>query len=821
MLKNYIKIALRNLWKNKIDSSISIIGLAVGLACCILLAFYVRFEWSQDNFHKQADKIYRIAATGTQPNSGETFYSLSTPTPLATALESTFPEIENVLNIAKSQIFVEKDEQFNSDVVMFADPGFFSTFTFPIVSGDKSQPLSNPNKIVLTEKSAFYYFGKTDVVGESLSIRLDEEVYTFIVSAVAKNLPANSSIQFEMVLPFENIFLNSSPDRRKMMKESWHIGFGETWLTLNEQTTPAEFENKLPPFIKTNYGRIAEIQKKKFSLQPLSEAYFDQRFQSGITGNTNILYSQILAGIALIILAIAGMNFMSLTLSRAQQRGQEMGIRKASGAQSRQISFQIFGEVLITSSFAFLLGLVLAELSTPLFQQITGKVFEVNLLSDPVLWLALLAMVLIVTLITGFYPALSMSREKATLLFSSNRSTKRTPFVVKALICTQFALAISFLIGTFAMRSQLNFLLNKDLGYNSSNVISVALTMEGENLERVTKLFSEEIERLSTVQGVSVIDGRYITDPRFVDKRYGIGMGNAEVSTTIEGFNGGLTLEVVDENYIDVLSINLIEGRNFSLDRPSELKEGIIINEKFAENMGWENPVGETIIDKPEGGWQAPLDGKKVIGVISDFHFKPLNQQIKPIVLQHLEGNDYGAPGTVLIKITPGNLSASIDNLSEIWSQIAPKEPFNFNFLDEMVALQYQQEQRWQNIILFSSVIAILLACFGLFGLASLSAQRRIKEIGIRKVLGASITNILTLLSKDFMKLVIIGFVVAIPIAWYGMNLWLADFAYKIDVGISIFAWAGFTAIVIALLTVSWQSIKAAIANPVDSLRSE
>jgi putative ABC transport system permease protein len=821
MLKNYIKIALRNLWKNKIDSAISIIGLAVGLACCILLAFYVRFEWSQDDFHKEADKIYRIAEIGTQPNSGEKFYSLSTPTPLATALDSTFPEIESVLNITKEGVFVEKDGQFNLEDVMFADPGFFSTFTFPIISGDSNQPLSNPSNIVLTEKSAMYHFGEKDVVGESLTIRLDEEIYTFTVSAVAKNLPSNSSMQFEMVLPFENIFLNSSPDSRKVMKESWHIGFGETWLTLNEQTKPAEFENKLPPFIKTNYGRIVEIQKKNFSLQPLSEAYFDQRFQSGITGSTNILYSQILAGIALIILAIAGMNFMSLTLSRAQQRGQEMGIRKASGAQSGQISFQIFGEVLITSSFAFLLGLVFAELTTPLFQQITGKVFEVHLLSDPILWIALLAMVLIVTLITGFYPALRMSREKATLLFSSNRSTKRTPLVVKGLICTQFALAIAFLIGTFAMSSQLNFLLHKDLGYNSSNVISVALTMEGEDLERTAKLFSEEAQRLSDVQKVSVISGRYITDPKYLGKGYGIGMGTAKTATTLEGFNGGLTVEVIDENYVDVLDLTLLEGRNFNLNRPSELKEGIIINEKFAQTMAWENPVGKTIVDKPEGGWQAPLDGKKVIGLISNYHFRPLHQSIEPIVLQHAEASSFKAPGTILIKTTSGELSSSIEKLSEIWSQIVPKETFRFNFLDEMVALQYQQERRWQSIIQFSSIIAIALACFGLFGLASLSAQKRVKEIGIRKVLGASIANIITLLSKDFMKLVIIGFLVAIPIAWYAMNLWLADFAYRIEMGASIFTWAGITAFAIAMLTVSWQSIKAALANPVDSLKSE
>ncbi|MEX0857854.1 MAG: ABC transporter permease [Balneolaceae bacterium] len=821
MLKNYFKIAWRNLSHHKMDSSISIGGLAVGLACCILLVFYIRFEWSHDNFHKNADRIYRITEQSTNPNSEDVSKTLSTPYPLAAALDSIFPEIDRIINIAGGKVHLEGDGKFYSQPVLFSDPGFFQAFSFPLIYGNSKSALENPDQVVVTEDFAQRIFGKKNVVDEILTFRINNERYPLTISAVAQSIPANSSIKFEVILPFENYFRND-PERAETSRQNWYIGFGETWLTLKDQSDPTSLEAKFPEFLTSKYGDYAELLKMEMGLQVFEGAYFNQEYTSYITGNSNPLYSNILGGIALVILAIAGMNFMSLTLSRAYRRSHEMGIRKAAGAQSRQINFQIFGEIFLTCSLAFLFGMMLAEIASPFFQQLTRKTFDVNIFADPILWMTLASMILLVTIITGFYPALKMSRKKAYHLFSSQRSAERIPLFVKGLICAQFALAIAFLIATFTMNHQLSFLMNKDLGFSTSNVITVELDLnDGEKAFQIANRLSDEAQSIPGVEKVSTIASRYRFDPMMIHFGYGIGMGTYRTGTTLEIVeDNDMTLEIVDEHYLEAMEIELLEGRNFSPDRTSDKENGILVNKIFVAKLGWANPVGQIIEDKTDR-FTSTLDGKEIIGVVSDFHFQPLYKQLQPIVLQHIESDEYSYPGTILVKTASGSLSQTIANLSEAWSQVAPEEPFSYNFLDEMVALQYMEEQRWKQIIGFSSFMAIALSIFGLFGLSALSAQRRTKEIGIRKVLGASVADIVRLLSKDFVKLVIIGFVIAIPIAWYAMNIWLADFAYRIEIGPGVFILAGSAALIIALLTVSWQSIKAAVANPVESLKSE
>lgn len=820
MLRNYIKIAFRNLIKNRVDSVISIGGLAVGLACCILLVFYVRFEWSYDNFHENADRVYRLTSQSTSPNSGEVTKSFAAPYPLGAAMDSSFPEINKLFKVAGGEIHIEEDGTFHSQRVLFSEPGFFQVFTFPLLSGNSEAPLSNREGVVLTKDAAERLFRDPQAVGETLTVRLNREVYSYHVSAVAENPPANSSIQFEIILPFENYFRNQDPSRRETARESWWIGYGELWLTLHENSSPEDLEAKFPALIKTHFGNMAERTNKEFGLQPLENAYFDQEYSSVLTGSTNFIYIAVLGGIALAILAIAGMNYMSLTLTRAYRRSHEMGIRKAAGAQSRHINAQIFGEVLFTCGIAFVLGVMLAEIASPLFQEMTGRAFQVQILSDPVLWMILLGMLLLLTVVTGSYPAWRISRKKASHLFSSRGSAERIPRFVKGLICVQFALAIAFLIATFTVNKQMNYLLNKDLGFSASGVVTVELNFEGEKGWRSAELFSREARQLPGVRQVSVAGGAYRSDPLYIQHGVGIGMGAMMSGTTLEGFDNGITSEYVDEHYLETLDMELLEGRNFSPDRPDELENGIIINESFAETMGWEAPVGQVIEEEAEG-WTPPFDGKEVIGVVGDFHFKPLYDELRPIALQHLESWDYGPPGTVLVKAAPGALGSTVEALSSLWNKILPEEAFNYNFLDDMLDRQYQEEQRWETIIRFASFMAIGLACFGLFGLAVLSAQRRTREIGIRKVLGATVANIVTLLSADFVKLVGIGFLLALPVAYYAMNRWLADFAYRIELGVGLFLLAGSAAFLIAVLTVSWQSLRAALANPVDSLRNE
>lgn len=820
MLKNYIKIAVRNLGKNKIDSFISIGGLAVGLACCILLVFYVRFEWSHDNFHENGDRVYRITQKSIQPNSGEEFKTLITPYPLGAAIDSAFPEVERVVDVMIDQVQLRTDERFVSEVVTFADSGFFELFSFPLIYGDKNTALTHPDGVVLTEQKAVEFFGVNNALGHTIEVKFNDDIYTYKVMAVVRDLPKNSSIQFDILFPFESFFRGVPSNRLATYKDSWHIGFGETWVMLNADASQQSLEAKFPAFLKTHFGDLAETRQKEMGLQPLADAYFDQEYESYMTGSTNILYSSILAGIALIILAIAGMNFMSLTLSRAFQRSHEIGIRKAAGAQHREISFQLFGEIFITCSIALSFGLMLGEIATPFFQNITSKSFEISMISDPVLWIALIVMVLLVTLITGSYPVFKMATKNTALMFSSRRSSGRIPAFVKGLISVQFALSIAFLIATFIMNDQLSYLLNKDLGFSSSNVIAVEIDGDGADAAEQAELFAKEAQRLSEVQEVSQIGSTYRADPAFMRMSMGFGMGTLQSATTLPGFDDGITSEVVDEHFLEVMDLELLEGRNFSPGRPSEIENGIIINQAFVETMEWENPVGKVITDKAEN-WTPPFDGKEVIGVVENFHFRPLYEQLRPIALQHLDGMGYSTPGTVLVKLAPGSLSNAVNQISSLWNEVIPTASFNYHFLDDLVEMQYHAEQRWANIIRFSSIIAISLACFGLFGLTSFSTQRRTKEIGIRKVLGATVIDIVGFLSKDFIKLVGIGFVIAIPIAWYAMNRWLADFAYRIEIGPGIFAIAGGAALLIALATVSWQSVKAALMNPVNSLRSE
>jgi len=820
MLKNYIKIAWRNLIRHKTDSIISIGGLALGLACCILLISYVRFEWSYDNFHKNSDRIFRVTNEENQSGSGEIHRNLSTPFPLSAVLDTTFPEIETVMDISKSTLKLKIDGKFTSQNVLLADPGFFKTFNFHLLYGNPIDALSGKDHVVITEKTAKRIFGQKQVIGQTLTFRLNERDHVFTVTGITKDLPGNSSIRFEMVLPFENYFYTLDTPMRETIRTNWYVGYGETWVLLKKGASAKQLETKFPAILETYYGEFAAQRNMKLGLQSLHEVYFNQDFPSSVTVNTNLAYSLILGGIAIIILAVAGINFMSLTLSRATTRSHEIGIRKSVGAQRKQIAFQVLSEVFITCGISLLLGLVLAELFLPYFRQIADIHFETNIISDPVLWVLISGFLLFLTIITGSYPAFRISGKKATTLFSSQRSAEKIPGPVKGLICIQFALSIAFLISTFVMLHQLNFLFNKNLGFSTSNIITIEFNLEDDQAIEIAKLFRQEARRIPGVQQVSITNSRYQEYPQKIIPRAGFGMVTMRSSTTLKGFDGAINSEIVDEFYLETMGIDLLKGRNFSNDRMSEVKNGILINKRFAEIMGWENPVGKIIQDQANS-WQAPFDGKKVIGVIEDYHYQPLYNKIQPLALVHLEKNNIGVPGTILVKTNATDIRETIRRLTKLWDELLPKETFKYSFLDELVMHQYREEKRWSNIVYLASGMAIFLACFGLFGLAVLTSQRRNNEIGIRKVVGATVLNVVTLLSKDFLKLVLLGFVIAVPVAWYVMNQWLADFAYRIEIGPGIFLLAGGIAILIALVTVGWQSYRAATVNPVESLRTE
>tara|TARA_R110001599_G_scaffold1889_3_gene9607 strand:+ start:79010 stop:81358 length:2349 start_codon:yes stop_codon:yes gene_type:complete len=781
---------------------------------------YVRFEWSYDNFHTDKNSIYRLTEQTVNSRNNQIRHSTIHSYPQSIALEEEFPEIKTLINISGGSAQFLKDGKYILEPIKFADPEFLSEFTFPLIFGDSKTALSNLDNIVITESAAKKYFGKTNAVGELMTIRLRDKPKDFMVSGIAKDVPANSSILFNFLLPFENQISSASAKEQKTLRESWYIGFLETWITLKEDATKEELEAKFPAFLERHYGSSwVERDQIKYELQPLSEVYFNEDYRSAITQSSNKTYSLILGSIALVILLIAGINFMSLTLSRNTSRHHEIGIRKTVGAVRHQIKFQIIGEVFITCSFAIILGIVLAELLAPYSGVLFQKELDLSLLSDPVLWISVLGLLIILTLITSLYPALKISGKNATSLFSDDRTAQKIPMLIKGLIVVQFGLAITLMIGTYVMQGQINFILNKDLGFNPENVVAVEINSELQNALKIGQLYSEEAQRIPGILSTSVTAGEYrdYSEYGVVD----IGMAQMRSATTLSQLGDGIPSEAVDAQYLETMDIELLTGVNFSKQANTSPSDEIIVNQAFVDAMGWDNPIGQVLEDKPENqGWVGPFDGKKVIGVIENYHFKSLYDPLKPMALQHIETVERN-PGTILIRLSSDRMPETISNLKSLWNSIAGQEAFNLSFMDDMVQHQYNEEIRWNRIIRISSMTSILLACFGLFGLSALVAQRRIKEIGIRKVFGASIKNILVLISKDFVLLVVCGFAISAPVAWYLSNQWLTGFSYKIDLGVLPFLYGGLTVLLIALTTVSWQSVKAALQNPVENLRNE
>ncbi len=813
MLKNYIKVALRRLFRNKLDALISIGGLALGIACCILLLLFVHFEWSFDDFHERSDRIYRVV-TATEQQDGEESYMASAPWRMGPELEADFPELQEVVRLLKSEVEQEQEGEFVSRQVLFADPGFFEVFGFELRQGNPAAVLGQPDNIVLTESNARRIFGSTDVVGQEVGLRMYEEVRRYRVSGIAADPPPNSSLQFGMLLPAENYFRTVSPLFRKVLPGRWDVTAGEVFILLNPRAGAGQLEAKFEPFVEEHFTENAE--EKRLRLQPMEEIYLDPRISSSITESTSPLYSWILAGIAAVVLAIACINFMSLSLSRTTARLNEIGIRKASGAGRSQLAFQFLGEALVTCVIAFLLGILLAELALPYLRQVVSKPVPFLRFAGMDLWMSLGALVLIAGLITGLYPALVMSRKSASDSLRGSRAAQRIPSFVKGLIVAQFALSMIFVSAAFVMHKQINFVLEKDLGFAKENVVVIDPDADTQQMEEIYSVFEQKARNLPGVQNMTATFSSYsgaLLYPRLLP----------EEDRPVE-----VGLDLADPHFLETLQVELLEGRGFSPERPSDLESGAVVNRAFVDRMGWEEALGREIprVEVPQLGEgetylpQSVLEGKRVIGVVENFHYQSLHNELKPLVLVSRRAVGNGL-STIWVRLDAERTSETLASLESAWNGIAPEQPFAYTFLDDALRRQYENERRWRDIVEIASLFAVALACFGLVGLAALTARRRTREIGIRKVFGATVSGIVGLLSWDFVKLVVLGLLLAVPVAYYAMNRWLADFAYRIELGPGIFLLAGAAALLIALASVSWQAVRAALVNPAESLRTE
>ncbi len=784
MFRNYLTIAFRNLKKHKSFSVINIAGLAAGMACCILMLLWVADELSYDNFHKNSDNIYRIFRHYPESPDDKTVMN---PIPLGPAVKSRIPEIVKAARLSRSGRLLLSNEKvkFYEAGGMFADPDFFNIFSFSFIKGDPEKALFSPHSIVITEALAEKYFGREDPFGKTITVN-NRTGYT--VTGIIKNIPNNSHLKFDYVRPFSLFSEFGIP------LDFWDDVSYYTYLQLREDSDPLRTADKITTLEKEhrpeNFGTC--------SLQPLNRIHLYSNFSYDVEGHGNIKYVVILSAAAFIVLIMACINFMNLATAHAGKRAREIGMRKVSGAKRSDLIKQFFGESLLISFIAMFCGVILIKILLPSFNEIAGKQLTFDFFTDMKLQAVLICVVIITGLVSGSYPALFLSSlQPVKILKSSSGLITSGSFFRKVLIIVQFTFSIMAIIATATVFKQLNYIKNRDLGYKKEQIVYMRLRggLRG-NIETV----KNELLASPGIRGVALTDN-------LPDR---LGSGTSDVAAW-EGKTPGHRIQFqirrVDYDYLETFGMEMAEGRFFSKDFATDTS-AFILNEAAVKSMGIKSPVGKRFSWYKEG---------KIIGVIKDFNFVSLHSRVAPMfIILRPERVSY-----MCIKIGPENISETIAFLGKKWKKFVPEYPFEYKFLDETIGIMYRAEQNLGRIFTYCSFITIFIACLGLFGLALFMAEQRTKEIGIRKVLGASVAGIIFLLLKDFTRWVVLANIIAWPTAWYFMNLWLQDFAFRTDTGILVFVSAGVLVLITALLTVCFQALKAAGLNPVKALKNE
>lgn len=799
MFKNYLKIAVRNLRRNKIYSIINIAGLSMGLACAMLILLYVKDEVSFDKFHNNVDNIYRIVSTsyfqGQEHKSGVTGL-LQGP-----RFKKNVPGIESFLRVQNGSEDFKIQTEVQSKQLLYVDTNFFSVFTFPLISGNPKTCLTDPHSIVLSEEEAIKQFGIKEAVGKIVLIKQDSTFVPFKVTAVAEKSPQNSSLNFDILLPFKESKVEANNNY------NWFSFYLNTFVVLSPNANVNTVENQMTAFFKKDatetykkmmeqFGGNPNEKMSIYGLQPFIAMHLSTELPAvnGLVNGSNPVYGYILSGIALFVLLIACINFINLTIARSVKRAKEIGIRKVVGGSRSQLIKQFLGESFLLCFISFTLAILMVQLILPIFNQLANKVLSISYLLDTSLMAGYFLLFLITGFLAGFYPALILSGYQPVATLYSRFTLGGKNYLQKSLVVLQFALASFLIIGTFTIYSQFNYLTHKPLGYDDSNIIEIN---KYELSHSKAAAFKQELLKHPNIINVA---------PR-----------NGGMWQTIARINNDSTIqfqyETVDESYLATLKIPMVTGRNFSEKYPSDSLNAILVNESFVKKAGWKNPIGETV-----NFFFNNNEKFKVIGVVKDYHFLSLNEEIGPQLFTMKNSNEYGMFN---IRIQPGTSAASLKFIQQKFKEFFPMSPYSYIFKEDENRKQYEAEAKWKQILLFGALLTIFISCIGLFGLSVLATEKRTKEIGIRKVLGASVKTIVSILSKDFLKLVLIALIIAIPIAWVVANKWLENYPYRITIGWQLFVMAGVMVIFVALVTVSFQAIKAAISNPVESLRSE
>ena len=805
MLSNYLKVAWRYLMRYKEYTAINILGLAVGITCCILIMLFVRSEWSYDKFHSKSDRLYRMWQH--EKYQGEDFINTATPIPMAAALSSSYPEIEAACRVTGFTPIVKVNQQSFTESIRMVDSTFFRMFDFELVQGNRNNPFPTANSMVITPELAKKYFGKQDPMGKSIEIQLSSEnKVLFTVSGIAKPSPEASSIKYNLLIPFSNSKHIYSANAHR----SWFNVYGETYVLLRKDVNPATLEKKFPSMMKQQLGEDYTENGFLLHLQPIADIHLNTVLPGGIEPVSNPKYSYILATIGILILLVACVNFITLSIGRSTTRALEVGVRKALGAARQQLIRQFWGEAFLVTLISVVAGLGLAALLVKPFNQLISR--QLVLEFDLVFILFCVLLVSLIALIAGVYPALVLSGfSPVEVLKGKLKMKSNSGWLRQGLIVGQFVASIGMIVCTIVIGEQMSYLKNKDLGYNKEQLIVVETNKTIREGLPIAELFRTEL--LKNPQVADVATSLY----SFAETPW-INLGFTDDRKVYKSFQ----YNMVDDNFLQSMGVKLVSGRLFDKKIPADRTTAAVVNESFVKEFNLGDAVGKKLPGKFD---------QQIIGVVKDFNFESLHTKVSPLMMtmtidsvaRRTENISISAPPQprISVRMKPGNLAANVESLKAAWKKIMPTQDFEYNFLDESIKAQYLQEQRTSDIVKLASGLSIFIACMGLFGLATLTVVRRTKEIGIRKVLGASIPSIVKLLSKDFVKLVIIAAVIAFPLAWWAMNTWLADFAYRVQVSWWIYLLAGVLALLVALATVSAQAVKAALSNPVKSLRTE
>lgn len=806
MWKNYFKIALRNLNKNKAYSFINIIGLAIGIATSILIFLFIQYEFSFDKFYKNADRIFRIGVDGRVGNTE--IHQLGTPAPMPAAMYKELPEVDKVtrvFDLNESRIQIENENYFEDDI-FFVDSTFFEMFTLNILDGQKQNLLTQPSTAVITKKFSEKYFRDKDPLNKIVKIHFRDTVFSPKIIAVVENIPGNSHFHSDIF-----VSLTTTP-RWIYANEAWFWNMFATYIMLKDNVDYHQLEAKFPDFIRRNHlggateEQLEEMRKKgdkwEYFLQPLPSIHLNSNLNGEFEANGNENYVRIFILIAFFILVIASINFMNLSTAKSASRAKEVGVRKVVGATKASLVKQFLVESVVICSIALLLGMVLIETILPYYRTFINKPIEINYFDNYLVIPSLIGLALIVGLLSGIYPGVVLSKYRPIVVLKGSIVTgNKNSWFRNLLVIFQFSIAIALIIGTIIISQQVKLVQNKNLGFDKEQVLVIK---NAEILGNKLDVFKNELLNNSSMQYVTISNSL----PGYDFSNRGFGCKELDEQFT-------LNLTHCDYDYLKTLNLEMAQGRFFSKDHKTD-SSGIVINEAAAELLGFDDPIGHAI-----NSGNSEQDNIQIIGVVKNFHYESMHTKIRPQGILLYNGIFPSRPDLVVCKISTNNLTETLDFVENVWNKHASILPFTYSFLDTDYDALYDNEEQTKVLFSIFSILAIFIACLGILGLASFIAQQKTKEIGIRKVHGARIENIFILLSKQFTKWVLLANVIAWPLAWYFMNNWLQNFVYRTDILWWFFVVAGLIALLISLFTVSFQSIHKANMNPVDALRYE